>query len=102
MSNPHLDRAWMLIRQRRYADAEKQIERALEVDCNDALAWAYRGICVAALRSNREGRKLICKALELEPRNAYFHYLLAWSLDPAAKYHEVLSSINEALTIEPE
>jgi Flp pilus assembly protein TadD len=90
----HIERAKLLLHQRRYKDAETQAGIVLQQNPNDAEALQLVGHCRLDTKKYDEALKIFQQCLGLVPDDDYLHYLLAFcyyrkhDLDASLKYLE--------------
>jgi len=90
----HIERAKLLLHQRRYKDAEMQAAAVLQQNPNDAEALQLVGHCKLDTKQYEEALKIFQQCLGLVPDDDYVHYLLAFcyyrkhELDISLKYLE--------------
>jgi tetratricopeptide (TPR) repeat protein len=90
----HIERAKLLLHQRRYKDAETQAGIVLQQNPNDAEALQLVGHCRLDTKKYDEALKIFQQCLGLVPDDDYVHYLLAFcyyrkhDLDASLKYLE--------------
>jgi len=101
MHNPHLARAELLLQQRRYDHAEKELRQAIGMDPNAALAFAYLAICLSERKQWREASDAADRAVGLEPDNAFHHYARARVLMDRRMLGEARQAIEESLRLSP-
>ncbi|MCC6320626.1 MAG: tetratricopeptide repeat protein [Phycisphaerales bacterium] len=101
-ANPNLQRAEMLIAQRRYDLAEDHARRAIGDDPNLATAYSYLAICLSHSQKHTEATEAARRAIGLEPDDAYAHYVLASVLEERDMPREAIAAAEEALRIDPD
>lgn len=90
----HIERAKLLLHQRRYKDAETQAGVVLQQNPNDAEALQLVGHCKLDTKQYDEALKIFQQCLGLVPDDDYVHYLLAFcyyrkhDLEASLKYLE--------------
>lgn len=75
--NPHIQRAQMLYQRSRYADAERELGMALQLDPHEPWAYALLGACRAAQNDFAKAEELGQQALALAPDSADIRHLVA-------------------------
>lgn len=75
--NPHIQRAQMLFNRSRYADAERELGMALQVNPHEPWAYALLGACRAAQDDFAKADELGKQALALAPDSADIRHLVA-------------------------
>ena len=73
--NAILQRADILMDQKRFKDAERFIGEALGLEPQNAEALAMLARCYINDKKFEEAREALNKALAVEPNNAYYHYI---------------------------
>jgi tetratricopeptide (TPR) repeat protein len=92
--NQYIERAKLLLHQRRYKDVEAQVSVILKENPNDAEALQLIGHCRLDTKQFEEALQIFQQCLGLEPDDDYVHYLMAFTyyrkhdLDSAIKYLE--------------
>ncbi|WP_197529012.1 tetratricopeptide repeat protein [Aeoliella mucimassa] len=99
--NPHIQRAQMLYNRSRYADAERELGMALQLDPHEAWAYALLGACRAAQDDFSKAEELGQQALALAPDSAEIRYLVARIQMARNDLPAALQTINEAIAFEP-
>lgn len=90
----YIERARLLLHQRRYKDAETQAGIVLKQDPNDAEALQIVGHCRLDTRQYDEALKIFQQCIGINPDDDYVHYLIAFcyyrkhELLPATKFLE--------------
>lgn len=90
----YIQRARLLLNQKRYKDAEIQAGIVLQQDPNDAQALQIIGHCRLDTRQNDEALTIFKQCLGTEPDDDYVHYLIAFcyyrkqELDTSLKFLE--------------
>ncbi len=75
----HIERARILLKQKRYKDAEQHAAAVLQTNPNDADALQIIGHCRLDNNQYAEALKLFEHCLAIEPEEDYVHYLLAFA-----------------------
>lgn len=101
MNTPAYQRAMILHRQRRYADAEGELRQALAGDPRDARAHAMLALCLTEQKRFREATAEAQQAIGLEPALDFAHYALAKILLDRNRPGDALPSISEAVRLDP-
>jgi protein O-GlcNAc transferase len=70
----------LLLHIKRYDDAAKQLQKAINLNSRLALGYASLGMTRARQRQNAEARRLLQQATTLEPDNYLTHYYYAYAL----------------------
>lgn len=101
VARAHRKRAELLLSQRRYDHAEREIRQWLAVDPNDALAYAYLAACLAEGEKWQEATEAGQLGVGLGPDLGFCHYTLARVYADRNMFKEARASIDEALRLEP-
>jgi TolB-like protein len=80
---------------------ERHLRRALELDPNDAQAWATRGLLFDELHLRSEGLDALLKAEELAPSDANIQAWLGNRYYDTAHFAEAASHFERALELDP-
>ncbi len=99
--NKHLTQAQLLIRTRRYKDAESALRQALAAAPNDAHAHALLAMALYYQDRNDEALRESRTAIGLAPDADYAHYVRALILLDQNRTDDALRSIREALRLDP-
>lgn len=99
--NQNLTRAQFLLQHSRYAEAEKELRRALGESPSDAAAHALLAICLAEQDKLEEAQHEAEEAITLEPDWAYAHHCRSVVLEHRKRYAEAEASAREAVRLEP-
>lgn len=101
MMNPHVQRAQMLYQRSRYADAERELGMALQVDPHEPWAYALLGACRAAQKDFTQADELGRQAMSLAPDSADIRHLVARIQLARNDLPVALKTIAEAIELEP-
>lgn len=63
-----------------FATAEKEFERAIELNSRYATVHHWFGMCLATMGRYEEGYTELKRAIRLDPQGSYIHFGLAFSL----------------------
>jgi tetratricopeptide (TPR) repeat protein len=80
---------------------QREARRATELDPENATAWQYFGLVLAATGQDEEAITALRRALELDPSNATILSDLSWISVVARRYQETLDAAFLALELEP-
>lgn len=98
----YISRGAALIELGRWEEAESDLEKAVEIDPDDATALNYLGYSWAERGVNLdEAFKLIEKALELEPQSGAITDSLGWAHYQLGHYEEAVGHLERAASLEP-
>jgi tetratricopeptide (TPR) repeat protein len=95
------ERARLLMEQRRYKEAEKELQRNLSSDPNNTDTLCLLSICKSEDKKYEEAEKLIKIAISLDPAYPYLIYVYAKILLDQDKNREAEKNIREAIHLEP-
>jgi tetratricopeptide (TPR) repeat protein len=96
-----LERIELLLNQRRYDMAEKEIMQAMAESPNDALLHAYLGICLMGRDKLSEAKEAVQKAISFEPDFPFVYGLLSKIQYQEGDMKASLNTINEAIRLNP-
>lgn len=96
-----LQRADVLLDQRRPKDAEKQLADALKQEPDNDLAIAMLARCKYDQRLFSEGIALMQQAIGLSPLESYYFYLLGFGHFQADNHTEALQQLRKAVELNP-
>jgi len=85
-----------------WAGAELELQRALELNPNAAMAQASYATLLAIMGRTDEALTHSERALELDPVNAFLHALYAAVLCFDRRYEDAMAAANTALAMQPE
>ncbi|HZI77817.1 MAG TPA: tetratricopeptide repeat protein, partial [Gemmatimonadales bacterium] len=91
-----------LARQGRYKEARQEFRRAVEIDPENAMAWANLGMASAASGSEQEAVESYSKALRLDPGNWLAHYNLGLLQARRGNPEEALRHLEQAFAAQPD
>ncbi|WP_169740717.1 winged helix-turn-helix domain-containing tetratricopeptide repeat protein [Nevskia soli] len=86
----------------RWADAEREFKRAIELNPSDALAHLGNSVLLTNLGRNDEAILEARRALELDPMSLIVKSVAAWSLDHGGRDDEAVASLRKAFDINPD
>ena len=99
LSEGHLSLGLVLERDWLWSDAEKEYQRAIALDPNNARAHAVYGRHLAARGRLEEGIAETRRAEELDPLSPLMHRDLARALSAAGRYDEALAQYHEVAAL---
>jgi tetratricopeptide (TPR) repeat protein len=99
--NVTLERAQLLMEQRRFREAEKEIRSVLSTDSGNTAALALLAVCKTEEKNFTEAEALIQLAITLSPSDHYLVYIHARILFEQDKLAEAESRIREAINLYP-
>ncbi len=85
----------------RWADAEREFKRAIELNPSDALAHLGNSVLLTNLGRNDEAVLEARRALELDPMSLIVKSVAAWSLAHGGRDDEAIASLRKAFDINP-
>jgi tetratricopeptide (TPR) repeat protein len=97
----HIERAKILLKQKRYQDAEQHASAVLQGNPNDADALQIIGHCRLDTGKYPEAIKLFQQCLGIEPGDDYVHYLLAFAYYRTKSKGNALQSLQSAISLNP-
>lgn len=98
---PHLQRAEVLLAQRRYDLAEAEARQAIAHEPENPLPYAYLALCLAERQQWRPAEEAAQRAIALDPADAFHHYVLARVYQDRRLYREAHAAIDEAIRLDP-
>ncbi|NJM99055.1 MAG: tetratricopeptide repeat protein [Phormidesmis sp. RL_2_1] len=96
-----LERARLLMGQRRFAQALPLLESVVTQDPEDAVAHATLSFCQRELGQKELALASAQKGVALAPDLAYAHYHLAWSYCALRQFRQMLKATHRLLAINP-
>lgn len=99
--HPNLRRAFLLLEQKRYADAEKELKKALADDPQNATIYAVLAECAIQQDHLAEALEMAKQALNLDAGNAYHHSVLAVAYMANRDLTAAKAAIEEAISLDP-
>lgn len=84
-----------------FATAEKEFERAIELNSRYATAHHWFGMCLAMLGRYEEGYTELQRALRLDPHGSYIYFGLAFVHWSGHRYDRAIESCRKALELDP-
>ncbi len=75
--NPNIQRAYLLMEQNRFADAEKELVKALSIDPENPVVYALLAECLVQQNNPSDALEMAENALRLDAGNPYFHSIVA-------------------------
>jgi tetratricopeptide (TPR) repeat protein len=95
------DRARLLMEQRRYREAEKELQKSLTIDPNNSDTLALLSICKSEDKKFEEAEKLIQTAISIDPSNPFLIYVFSKLLYDQDKLSDAEKNIREAILLNP-
>lgn len=96
-----LQRARLLIEQRRYKEAEKELQRSLASDPVNPETLSLLAVCKSNDKKYEEAEELIRSAISISPDDPFLIYIYAKILFDQNKYRESEKNVREAIRINP-
>jgi TolB-like protein/Tfp pilus assembly protein PilF len=84
-----------------FATAEKEFERAIELNPRYATAHHWFGMCLAMMGRYEEGYTELKRALRLDPHWSYIHFGLAFVHWCGRRHDQAIESFEKALELDP-
>lgn len=100
-TEPHLERARLLLAQKRIKDAEKEIGYVLKDDPENASALLLLAECKTDAKQFDEATLLLKKCIGAEPDNDRPHYLLGFAYYQKSDTAAAKKSLNTAIQLNP-
>ena len=97
----HYERAQVLIRQKRYAEAERELREELAENPHGGQAHAFLGHCLAQQKRMTEAVEAGEEGVRLAPQLAHVHYLLGLTYVDCRRHEEAEAALREALRLNP-
>ncbi|MEQ8189956.1 MAG: tetratricopeptide repeat protein [Candidatus Eremiobacterota bacterium] len=91
-----------LYKLKKYEEAIKCYDKALEIDPDYAYAWFNKGNALNRLEKDEEAIKCYDKALEIDPNNANAWFCKGLALKDLKKYEEAIKCYDKVLELDPE
>ena len=102
LGNPALERALVLLQQRRPELAEQELRRALAAEPEEPAAHALLALCLAQQDESTAALREAEAAVGLAPNLAFAHHARAAVLAQAGKLRQALPSAREAVRLDPQ
>ena len=97
----HLERARILLKQKRYREAEQHAGAILQSNPNDGDALQILGHCRLDTGKYPEAIQLFQQCLGIEPGDDYVHYLLAFAFYRTKSKGNALINLQSAISLNP-
>ena len=106
-ANPKIERFWIsfanvLIKEKKYEEAEKSFKKVIELNPDNAQAHNIRGTLVQILGKLDEAEESYRKAIELKPDYAEAFFNLGNELNRLARLDEAEASLKKAIELKPD
>lgn len=97
-----IERAMVLLEQRRYADAAGYLQQGLSQNPDNGRLQALYAVCLSELKKPKEALQAAEQAVGMEPEEPYVHYTLANVLHDVNRLRPALKAAREAVRLDPE
>lgn len=97
----YLQRARLLLNQKRPQDALAQLKTALEMEPENAEALGMMGNCYYDLGQFEKGIQIIESAIALDPDESYHFYLLGYGYYKTHRHIEAINAFDTSLSLNP-
>lgn len=92
----------LLLQQKRYDLAEKELRRALASEPNNAEAHALLSLCLTSQDKGEPALREAREAVRLAPDSDISHHALAWALLELNRINDSETAIREAIRLDPQ
>ncbi|MGB0840222.1 MAG: tetratricopeptide repeat protein [Chitinophagales bacterium] len=100
MSN-NLERVYILIQQKRYELAEKELRNVLAQAPEDPEALSLMALCYLQMKRIPEGIEMAQKAIAAEPSQSYNYYILSSAYAETGDFKQAEELIRQAIALNP-
>jgi len=97
----YIERARLLLKQKRYRDAEQHAAAVLQHNPDDADALQVIGHCRLDTGNYQDATKLFERCLSIEPDDDYVHYLMAFAFYKTKATEKATSFLQSAIRLNP-
>ena len=101
MSNPHLNRAWMLLDQARHEMAEQEVRQSLVLEPDSPQGHALLALCLAERKAFAEATQEAEQAIHLAPDESFPHYVSSRIWHERNHFEPAEDAILEAIRLDP-
>jgi tetratricopeptide (TPR) repeat protein len=101
VDNPHLQRAYLLLEQSRFEQAEQELRQALTGEPNHPLAHSLLALCLCQRKAYGEATAEAKQGIHLAPDTAFPHYALATVLYDRNQFGQAEQAVGQAISIDP-
>ena len=102
LSEAHTSFAWAALHSDYdFATAEKEFERAIELNPRNATAHHWFGMSLGMMGRYEEGYAELKRAIRLDPHWSYLHFGLAFVQWSGRRYDQAIDSCKKALELDP-
>ena len=98
----HLELATRALEGKKFEEALRHLDEALEIRSNDTATWLKRGIALGNLGRHEEALTSFDRVLALTPDEAAAWYNRGLTLEHLGRYEEALASFDRALALTPD
>lgn len=95
------DRAYVFGKFNEYEKALVEIDKVLEMNPDNSVAWNNKGYYLASLKRYEEALKPLDKAIKLDPHSVRAWGNKAWALESLKRYREALETNEKAMQLNP-
>jgi len=99
--SPAILRAQMLLERDRYAEAEREVGRALSETPDHPIALSLMAMCKLHQDRKPEAEQYAARAVAADPEHPYTHYVRGWVLVDVGKLPQARAASEEALRLDP-
>jgi serine/threonine-protein kinase len=101
LAEAHAGLAFALTCQLQWAEANKELQCAIELDSSSAEVWDTSALVLAAQGRTDEGITHIGRSLAIEPLSLVFHHHAAWVMILGRRYDEAIARSRRAIELDP-
>lgn len=98
----HIEKAQLLMEQRRFELAMKELNQELLSSPDEPHVHALLAVCLRQLDRNKEALDAARRAVQVGPDYPYAHYVLAGVYDQDDRFKEAEQAIREAIRLDPQ
>lgn len=100
-TDTNLQKAHVLLEQRRPREAEKFLSKVLQEDPENISALSLMGRCKYDQKQYQDGVELVRSAIRINPYEHYYFYLLSFGYYQLNRNAEAVSSLKQAISMNP-
>ncbi|RNJ77249.1 MAG: tetratricopeptide repeat protein [Nitrosopumilus sp. H13] len=97
----HVLDAHLLFRQKRYKEAIKCYDKAIEIDPSDSMVFYRKGDALVKMGKHEEAVMCYDKAIEIDPSDSMVFYRKGIALTRLGKHEEAVMCYDKAIEIDP-
>ncbi len=101
LAEAHAGLAFARMSQLEWAEANKELQWAMELDSSSAEIWDTSALVLTAQGRTDEAITHIGRALAIEPLSLVFHHHAAWVLILGRRYDEAITRCRRAIELDP-